>query len=169
MFRVIFICSGLTLTLIVSGFILCLPHSQAIAANSVCQKVCAGGDQKCLDCCADNYELVKQNLYSITGGDPCANECTAERLTVDLTDSDNPLEGGAAECIAECNAFVEDLLAQILKIDCNPNEDNNESYEENDGSRYDDCVRRCNYPRNVENKFRFNLESCLELCERRYK
>ncbi|MFO7816420.1 MAG: hypothetical protein ACQES5_11285 [Thermodesulfobacteriota bacterium] len=43
----------------VSGFILCLPHAQAIAANSVCQKVCAGGGQKCLDCCAENYGTAK--------------------------------------------------------------------------------------------------------------
>ena len=46
--------------MLVSGFILCLPHAQVFAANSVCQKVCASGDQKCLDCCTENYGPVKQ-------------------------------------------------------------------------------------------------------------
>ncbi len=153
--------------MLVSGFILCLPHAQGIAANSVCQKVCASGDQKCLDCCAENYGPVKQRFYSEVKY-PCVDECNDETNTVNTSIYENPLDEqrNNLECLQECRDFMEEIFVANLKYECNQNvnysDEDNESDEDRYRIPYDVCVRRCRYVSKLE----INFDSCLERCER---
>ena len=119
--------------MLVSGFILCLPHAQAIAANSVCQKVCAGGDQKCLDCCAENYEPVKQ-MHGATKS--CIDVCSS-RETVVGTATNLPA------CVEECREDKRNYILDSLRRVCNPDANNEDEYKADKDRLYRECLRRC--------------------------
>jgi len=120
--------------MLVSGFILCLPHAQAIAANSVCQKVCAGGDQKCLDCCAENYGPVKQTYGASKS---CIDDCSSKkRLQIGKFKT-------LPACVEECQEHRKDYVFEALRQACNPDANNEDEYKVNKDRLYRACLQKC--------------------------
>lgn len=118
--------------MLVSGFILCLPHAQGIAANSVCQKVCASNDQKCLDCCAENYGFVKQ-LYG--GTKFCLDDCSNRDTVVGIAN--------LPACVEECREDNKNSIFNSLRRTCNPDTNNEDEYKADKDRLYKVCLNKC--------------------------